>query len=80
MHEAATPTERDPPETRRQLAANDENGHASRTAGGDDSPTALLLCDDLNARRDDPSCHIAPDCNQQLARHGDDGDATGASP
>ena len=41
MHEATTPTERDPPETRRRSAANDENGHASRTAGGDDSPTAF---------------------------------------
>jgi len=41
MQEATTPTERDPPETRRRQAANDENGHASRTAGGDDSPTAF---------------------------------------
>ena len=41
MHEATTPTERDPPETRRRSAANDENGHASRRAGGDDLPTAF---------------------------------------
>jgi hypothetical protein len=29
------PDRTDPPETRRRSAANDENGHASRTAGGD---------------------------------------------
>ena len=73
----------DPPETRQHEAANEENGRIPRIAAdgyaaGRDS--VLLTprhrsCPDLDARRQQSGFRVAPQCDQQLTRHRDDGDA-----
>src|SRR6478752_46018 len=75
------PARRDPPETRRRCATKEENGRAPRIATGE-LPVAIPVClcgdcclrPDLGASRYYPGLCVAPERDQQLARHGHDGD------
>ncbi len=71
------PGRRDPPETREREVPIDEDGHILRSIA-EIVDERNLRCDD-GALRDDSQSGEPPDCNQQLARHGDDGDAAGSS-
>src|ERR1700681_4822117 len=75
------PARRDPPETRRRCATKEEDGRAPRIAAGECCPWQFLcLCCDcclrpeLGASRYYPRLCVAPERDQQLARHSHNGD------